>query len=175
MSRFTACLPFILAKEGGKVDDPTDRGGRTAYGVTQRAFDDYLTTRALPHRDVWTIQPDEVASVYYSDYWQKCPAGIVDKPLDLVMMDSAVQHGPGRATKWMQTVIGATVDGAYGPASQAAYAKALSAQGVMTLCDKIITLRTQFYAAIIARDLSQMKYKNGWSNRIKSLQKEIAK
>ena len=32
-------LQFVLEREGGRVDDPRDRGGRTNKGVTQRVYD----------------------------------------------------------------------------------------------------------------------------------------
>ena len=31
---FEACLPIILASEGGFVDDPNDPGGATNLGIT---------------------------------------------------------------------------------------------------------------------------------------------
>ena len=45
MSRFQECLKVVLQHEGGKVDNKSDRGGRTAYGITQRVYSDYLTLR----------------------------------------------------------------------------------------------------------------------------------
>src|SRR6201986_252592 len=66
---FTASLPFILRWEGGFVDDPDDRGGRTNKGVTQNVYHAWRADQGLPQQDVQQINDQEVAAIYYQRYW----------------------------------------------------------------------------------------------------------
>ena len=40
-SLFYATIPLVLHYEGGFVDDPIDRGGKTNMGITQKFLDTY--------------------------------------------------------------------------------------------------------------------------------------
>ena len=66
---FDDALAFVLKREGGRVDDPKDRGGRTNRGVTQRVYDRYREQHDLPPADVWDILPAEVKAIYRAGYW----------------------------------------------------------------------------------------------------------
>jgi lysozyme family protein len=61
---FAAALPFILRWEGGFVDDPDDRGGRTNKGVTQAVYQAWRADQGLPGQDVRQINDQEVASIW---------------------------------------------------------------------------------------------------------------
>lgn len=169
MSRFDICLTFVLRAEGGYSDDPVDRGGATNFGIVQRTYDVYRTRAGLPLQSVHFITALETGVIYANDYWipsiaNECPAG-----LDLAMFDSAVQHGPGRAVKFLQLALGIKDDGAAGPLTIVAMRAA--APG---LVQAVIDRRRAFYAAIIANDPSQQKFAHGWENRLLALEKAIA-
>lgn len=101
MSDFDRTMKFVRTWEGGKVDDKRDPGGRTAYGVTQRVFHDYLRDLGKPPRDVFTIRPHEIDAIYRARYWDVVTPGRV-WPLNAVLMDAAVNCGPGRALRWLE-------------------------------------------------------------------------
>jgi hypothetical protein len=52
---FADALSHLLVREGGKVDNPKDPGGRTNQGVTQRVYNGWRTRSHLPVRDVYLI------------------------------------------------------------------------------------------------------------------------
>ena len=166
INRFFDCLPFILAREGGKTDDPTDRGGRTAYGITQATYSTFTETM----NDVWDITPEEVAAIYHTRYWDACQCDNLPKGLDLCVFDSAVQHGPGTAAKFLQRALGVAADGAIGPTTLAALSASV---GPAALIDQYLAQRQDYYAAIIAAHPEQAKYAHGWANRITALKQEI--
>lgn len=101
MYDFEHALRVTLAFEGGKVDDPADPGGRTAYGITQRTFDAWRKTKGWATDDVWRVLPDEVADIYRSQFWRGSGAEALSWPLSLVHFDTAVNHGVGRASKFL--------------------------------------------------------------------------
>jgi lysozyme family protein len=139
---FERCLPITLKFEGGKVDDPSDPGGRTAFGITQRTFDRFCTEWRLPHRDVFSITPEEVHDIYAEDYW--VPSGAVDCrwPMNLLIFDAAVNHGVSRAKRW-----------------------AIKATGPMDF----LAIREKFYADLILARPSSAKFRRGWMARVNAL------
>lgn len=172
MDRFDECLPFILAREGGKVDDPTDRGGRTAYGVTQRAYDAYMRSKGRTSTDVWLITPSEVADVYRSGYWIPTRCGELPKGLDLAVFDAAVQHGTKRAIVFLQRALCITEDGQFGPKTLEAVQDDVANDVVAYLIKSYIRIRDEFYDAIVAHDPAQSKFRKGWANRMAALSNE---
>lgn len=168
MSRFDDCLKFVLAREGGKVDDPTDRGGRTAYGITQRVFDLYRAQQGLEAKDVWEITPDETAQIYGKDFWNAYRCGKFRPPVDLVVFDAFVQHRPRVVAQMVQRAVGAEVDGLIGPKT---IERANSLEPSL-LAERIIQLRLQLYQNIISHDPTQGRFMKGWLNRLHALEKE---
>ena len=77
---FAACLPIILASEGGFVDDPQDPGGATNLGITLTTLSGWRG-RPTTVADVRALTQWDVAPIYQADYWNAahcgdCPAGV---------------------------------------------------------------------------------------------------
>ena len=64
--RFDSCLPLILVFEGGYTNDPTDRGGATNKGITQKTYDDWCRRHSRQPQDVKNITDAEVSVRRYS-------------------------------------------------------------------------------------------------------------
>ena len=78
------------------------------------------------------------------------------------MLDSAVQHGPGRAIRWLQKIAGAPVDGILGPVSLGA----INRLDPDVLYRLMVAERCRFYGRIITKDPTQAVFAAGWANRI---------
>jgi len=163
------CLKYILKQEGGYVNNPFDRGGATNYGITQKTYNTYLTRCQLPLRSVEEIDMHEVSMIYQQEYWDKCKCSDIPQPLDLIVMDSAVQHGVSRASKWLQQCVGVTVDGVIGKDSLYSLHNMVVSKRLKEVIDKYINLRLSFYTQIIRNDPTQGKFAKGWKNRMDSL------
>lgn len=153
MAGFDDALQFTLRWEGGKVDDPTDRGGRTAFGVTQTMYDRWRGCPPAPPRDVFDITPDEIRAFYHDVFWEPLHCETFDRLLGMVLFDSAVQHGNSRAVRWMTAASWAAVEN-----DMVAYA--------------LLTLRHEFYLRLVEADPTQGKFIKGWLNRLDALRKE---
>ena len=167
-SAFEAAIPFILRWEGGFVDHPADPGGRTNRGVTQRTYDAWRAAQGLPGRDVKLIDDAEVHAVYESGYWSPPRCELLERPLDLVQFDTAVNMGPRRAVRFLQQAIGCSVDGDFGPATQRAVSACRPGDAVATYCN----IRENFYRQIVERKPDQAVFLKGWMNRLNSLRRE---
>ncbi len=173
MSRFDECLKFVLAKEGGYVDHKHDRGGATNKGITQAVYDGYRSSHNWPIQPVKYILPDEVSDIYRSRYWKPSACDRLLKPLDLVVFDGAVNHGPKQSIKFLQRALGADDDGVVGKQTLTAVETDTKAGMLMNVCESIIAQRSDFYDMLVKKDPTQSVFRNGRGNRLKALLEEI--
>jgi lysozyme family protein len=117
---YAQALKQVLKYEGGKVDDPRDPGGRTAYGVTQATYDAWRKKQNMPTVDVFTISQADVAAIYRQEYWDRISGDDLPAGVDFAVFDYAVNSGVSRAAKALQGVVGTAQDGQIGPATIAA-------------------------------------------------------
>ncbi len=147
----------------GYVNDPLDRGGETKYGVAKNAN---------PDLDITNLDWEAAKRVYYRRYWlaSNCDDITLMSPrLAILHFDGAVNHGVGRAGRFLQRAVGAAEDGDVGPASLRALKTAIDTKGDIPLCHLICDFREAFYEAIIARNPSQARFRNGWLRRIREM------
>jgi lysozyme family protein len=114
---YAQALKQVLTYEGGKVDDPRDPGGRTAFGVTQNTYNAWRKKQNLPIVDVFTISQNEVAAIYRQEYWDRIRGDDLPSGVDFAVFDFAVNSGVSKAAKTLQSVVGVTQDGVIGPAT----------------------------------------------------------
>lgn len=172
MSRFDECLKFVLAREGGYVNHKNDRGKATNKGITQKTYDAYREKLGLENQSVRGITSDEVSSIYKTGYWNAAKCGVLKEPIDLMTFDASVNHGPGMASKLLQSALGVDVDGKIGPKTIDALQEEFSANRMEELVDNMIAIRLDFYHSIVERDQSQGVFIKGWENRLKELRRE---
>lgn len=137
----------------GFVDIKGDRGGVTKYGIAQNSH---------PDIDVAALDLSGAQDIYYREYWL---AGVCPKltpAVAIIHFDGCVNHGSGRARKFLQRSVGAVEDGAIGNKTLAAVASTPEEKIINSLSQ----IRTQFYRDIVNNDPSQSKFLNGWLTRI---------
>ena len=171
---FEMALNLILQHEGGYSDNPVDRGGPTKQGVTQKVYDTWRMTSGKPVRSVREIDGSEVAAIYLQNYWRPVKCDLLPDDLALVHFDSAVNHGVKRAIKFLQLATGASPDGVFGPATQAALATTMEKLSERIVIGLYLAEREDFYDDIVARDPSQSVFLKGWKNRIAKLRTETS-
>ena len=174
-SRFDLCLQAVLHHEGGFVDDPVDRGGRTNMGITQGTYDGYRSDRGLNTADVKDITRGEVREIYFDRYWNPMRCGQMPVGLDRVVFDAGVNSGVRRAGKWLQMALGLSagdIDGVIGQKTLHYVADVVSANDVDRTIDRFMDQRRQFLQDLIVRDPRQQKFARGWENRCCSVHEE---
>ncbi len=68
--RFDFGLSFLLRDEGGYEHDPSDPGGETNFGITQKDLDECHQRLNLPEK-VTDLTHDDVAKYYKIMWWDK--------------------------------------------------------------------------------------------------------
>ena len=163
MSRFDECLEFVLEREGGYVDHPSDKGGATKQGITQRTYWDYLVRRGRAPVDIKDIPFEDVKDIYLTHYWQAGKCDKLQPPLDLIHFDACVNHGIGLAGKMLQAALNMTpVDGIVGHRTLTAAAGANPLDAAIQYAKR----RLERYIVISKVDPSQRVFRLGWAHRL---------
>lgn len=150
-------------KAVGYVNDPVDRGGETKFGVA---------VRANPDLDITRLTWDGAKRVYYRRYWlaANCDDLTIMSPrLAVLHFDGAVNHGVGRAGRFLQRAVSANQDGDVGPATLKLVQQYIDQGAEFDVLNRICDIREAFYQSIVANDPTQKKYLGGWLRRIKEM------
>lgn len=137
----------------GYVNIPEDTGGETKYGVAKNGN---------PDLNITTLNLDGATAVYNARYWLVGNCDKLPGAVAIIHFDGCVNHGIGRASKFLQVAAGVTADGAVGPGTLAAVAKKSQADLINSIADQ----RVAFYNAIVAAKPNQAKFLAGWLSRI---------
>lgn len=173
----------IIEKEGPAFTNrAADKGGPTKWGVTQAALSSYRG-RACAIDEVKALTRAEAEAVYLHDYVEK-PGFllILDDRLRVNLVDAGVQHGVGRATRWLQKILSVKEDGQLGPVTAKAV-NDLPERGVSVIRHEFMAVRCLFYFRIIADDYNkkraqglcppmQAENAGGWGSRIGAMIRE---
>ena len=125
-NNFEKALALVLEHEGLYVNHPKDPGGATMKGVTQAVYDAYRKVRGRPSQSVKFITDEELRAIYKFQYWDKVHGDFLPTGLDYAMFDFAVNSGVGRASKYLQAVLGVAQDGQIGARTLAAITNPVS-------------------------------------------------
>lgn len=156
----------ILKREGWDkyTDRPNDRGGPTKWGITQKAWSDYLGHPASK-ADIQSLS-ETAARVFYLKMYIHGPKFdlIDDEELRALVIDCGVNHGPRRATKWLQLAARVKADGVIGQKTLFA----VNTIDPMRLFLKVIAYRIKLYGKLVTKDPTQAEFAWGWNNRAAS-------
>lgn len=115
LATFDQAFAELLTHEGGYVDHPSDPGGATNHGVTEKVARKFGYTgnmRGYPK--------EEAAKVYRSEYWDAVRADELPAPLRYPIFDAAVNSGARQAILWLQQALDVKADGVIGTQTLAA-------------------------------------------------------
>lgn len=135
---FEGAIKIVLDSEGGFGNHPQDNGGKTKFGISQKAY---------PNLDIKNLTREEAKQIYRRDYWEKSGADKLASPMNLIVFDTAVNMGVGRAREFLKKSEG-------DPAT-------------------FLKTRENFYREIVSKKPSQKVFLRGWLNRIESLRQGI--
>ena len=159
---YDKCLETILHHEGGYVNHPKDPGGETNLGVTKKVYQEHGGTK-----DMKDLLVEDVAPIYKKSYWDKMKCDDIPSGLDLCLFDFGVNAGPGRAAKFLQSMIGTTVDGGIGPNTLAKLEEYIRENGEHEAVNKYQEMRQKYY-----ENLSTFAtFGRGWTRRVQETTK----
>lgn len=84
---FEGAINEVLGEEGGYVNNPSDPGGETNWGISKAAF---------PSVDIKNLTRDDAKALYRAHYWEPLVSYHLSPKFTLVAFECAVNQGLGR-------------------------------------------------------------------------------
>lgn len=158
-----------IAREGGYVNDPLDRGGETNYGITVAA------ARANGYNGLMArMSLHDAIEIYRRAYWDAVRGDdllVESATVAEEVYDTAVNMGPARAGIFLQRALNVLtsgvplrVDGLIGPATVAVLRGHLLTRSEIPLVRALNCLQGAFYVELAERDPTQERFMYGWLN-----------
>jgi lysozyme family protein len=160
MSDFDQAISYVLQNEGGFVDNPSDPGGRTKFGITQKLLDLTITGK-----DVADITSSDAASFYKVNFWLKYHIDqLADQMMATCILDMAVNCGPHQAVTAAQLACGYTVtDGVLGSRTIASLNSVEDKE--KWLHDFLVHMK-DYYCGKCAMNSALWQFMRGWMDRL---------
>lgn len=173
-SPFDRALGKTLGIEGGFSDHPSDRGGATMQGITEKLARKYGYAGPMDR-----LPPSFGRSIYKQEFWDPLRLDeVAAMSFDVAseMFDTAVHCGPGTVARFFQRALrlfnrrgklypDIAVDGAIGPKTlnaMAAYINARGFEGETVLLRVLNGLQVVRYVMISEADEEQEEFIYGW-------------
>lgn len=103
---FDTAFDKLIAHEGGFVDHPSDPGGATNFGISQRSY---------PGEDIRNMTLERAKLIYRRDFWGPAGCEALPEAIRFDLFDMAVNSGVSRAVKTLQRAVQEREDGIIGP------------------------------------------------------------
>ena len=163
---FAECLLEVLKHEGGFVNNPQDPGGMTNLGVTKATWEEWVG-HPVTEKAMRELKPADVGAMYRRKYWEKISGDSLPAGIDYCVFDAAVNSGPGRASKWLQGVVGVDVDGSIGPKTLSALNSFKLEQVISDYCKRRLSFM---------QDLPTFAtFGKGWTKRVMEVEQTALK
>ena len=156
-SNWDSAFKLMLQSEGGFVNHPSDPGGMTNLGVTKATWENWVG-RESDEKEMRGLTPEKVEPLYKKKFWDACRCDELPSGIDYLVFDFAVNAGPGRSIKTLQTAVGTTPDGGIGPITLAA----VNSFSEPELIEKFSQAKEDFYRSLNTFDT----FGKGWLNRV---------
>jgi lysozyme family protein len=163
MDRFDELMITVFKWEGGFVNNPFDNGGPTNMGITHEVLAAWRGVDGVTVDEVRNLTRQEATDIFRDRYWKKIKGSSLPKPIDLIVMDGAVNHGVTNMVRIVQNAVGVSQDGRMSTATIAAVAAQTGSQeGLVDLAVKLAELRKERYV----NHEDAVHFLNGWRNRL---------
>lgn len=160
-------IEHIIALEGGYVNDPSDSGGETNFGVT------IAVARASGYEGPMRDMQESVAfDIYAKKYWDAMSGDQLVRLSEAVateVIDTAVNMGTGRAGRFLQRSLNVlspgqalTVDGKVGPSTVRSLLDYLRVRDEQNLVKALNCLQGSFYIELAERREKDVRFVYGW-------------
>lgn len=146
---FDSAFDKLIDHEGGYVNNPSDPGGETKFGISKRAY---------PDLNISGLTLEQAKEIYRRDYWERAKCDQLHPAVAFQVFDTAVNSGIGQSIRFLQRAVGVADDGIVGPLT-------IKAIG---LCDPEVVIarfngqRLDFMTKLSTWDV----FGRGWARRI---------
>lgn len=170
----------ILANEGGLVDDLSDSGGLTKYGITlgfaktHPEFFDMNGDGKVGYNDILMLKPDLAKKAYVQFFYVPMRLSLLPNLSNITMqifdlsVNVGVRYGDGEseAIKVLQHALGIDdVDGELGTATLAAFRATAARDTAEVLNNTVVAARVRYYTQVVKAHPKDKRFLVGWQAR----------
>lgn len=149
-----SAFDLLMKNEGGYVDNPHDKGGKTKYGISKTSY---------PNEDIENLTIERAKEIYKRDYWSRCKCDSLPDALAVAVFDFAVNSGVNRAIRYLQAALHVKVDGIIGNQTLGAANRLPMRQVLAEYMDRRL--------AFLLKQPDWRYFGNGWGKRINKTRK----
>ncbi|MDA4848473.1 glycosyl hydrolase 108 family protein [Hoeflea poritis] len=163
MSRFNEIMETVFRWEGGYVDHPDDPGGATNMGITHKVLAKWRGVPAVSKKEVRNLTREEAEEIFRSRYYDVIKGRKLPEPIDLIVMDGAVNHGTKTMVQFLEEALGVEQNGKLGNNDINTLKEATGNE------DDLIALAVSLADARKQRYLTRphaVRFIKGWTNRL---------
>ena len=162
MSNFDKAFDLLIGNEGGYVNNPSDPGGETNWGITRAVAVDNGYTGSIK------LMPKGTAKgIYKKMYWDRLQCDQLPFVVAFQLFDAGVNHGNSQAVKFLRRALSVVDDGVIG-AKTIATTNSLDDMQIVMLFN---AERIEFYSSL----KTFSTFGKGWVRRVASNLKLAAK
>lgn len=169
LSNWDKSFELVIHHEGGFTNDQRDPGnklpdgrqGSTNLGLTQKNWEAHVGQQ-VTQDDMKALTQEDVKPIYKKNYWDAVKGDDLPSGVDYAMFDLAINSGPNRAVKVLQTALQVTPDGAIGRKTM----KAIQDADAEELLTKFSQAKEDFYKSLP----TFTTYGKGWLRRVAEVQ-----
>jgi len=171
MSNFDRIFEFVVDSEGGFTDNPVDPGHWTGGQISVGACHGTkfgISAAAHLDLDIPEVTLDDAKAIYQREYWDRIGGDRLPPSIALLVFDSAINSGIGRAVRWLQDAASVAQDGVIGPRTlQAIDLLTARPGGSGELCAEFLAQRLTFMTSLVIWKSLGL----GWARRLFRLQR----
>ena len=175
MADFKNAIQYLLMNEGGYVNDLSDKGGATNYGISLRLlhalgeFGDFDGDGDIDKDDIRSMTLENARTIYRKSFWDLSSYDLInDDLLAAKVFDFSVNMGTKRAHILLQKSANQEakenlllLDGILGSNT----ITVINKQNPNSLIRLLASNVAAYYLSIVEKDFSQVKFLKGWLNR----------
>ncbi|WP_172839433.1 glycosyl hydrolase 108 family protein [Tateyamaria omphalii] len=169
-ARFQKLHSFIKWAEGGFANHPDDTGGATNFGITRETLETWRG-RPVTEDEVRALTREEADQILRTNYYARCRCGEMPDRTAMVVYNTAVLSGTGKAIKTLQeafNAMGMTVNG--GPLKvDGIIGRNTIAAARETDAEAMSEIYVDLYEAYLKTRHNFDTFGNGWMNRTAKL------
>jgi len=154
------CFDLVIVNEGGYVDNSSDPGGATNWGCTKAVWEQYVG-HEVTKDDIKNLTKEDVKPLYKKRYWDAIHGDSIPSGLDYCIFDASINSGVGRASKWIQEIVGVPADGAIGNNTVAAIVQI----NIVTAINEFSDKRQGFLESLKTFPV----FGKGWTKRVQEV------
>lgn len=148
---FNDAVTYALGNEGGLVNDPSDSGGETNFGISKKSY---------PNENIKEMTKERATAIYRKDFWDKPKLGKLPDRLATKVFDSCVNTGNVRCILLLQKQLGVDTTGVINDAT----VKAVEALDEEVVIKGYIKVLKDYYKEV-AKVGKNSRFLKGWLAR----------